>query len=357
MQTSMDAVVCHGPGDYRYEQVPIPAMPSGGAILRVEAVGICASDVKCFQGAPMFWGDQSRAAYCEPPVVSGHEFVGIVEEIDGAAARRWGVDLGSRIAVEQIVPCGQCRYCRRGSFWLCDVHWIFGFKTSLPGAMGEYVAIPSAAHVYPMDTGIRPAHAAYVEPLACALHAVDRAELAQEDVVVVAGAGPIGLGMVAGAARIGVRTVIAVDANEKRLDVAARAGADLTINIAAVDPISRLAELTDGYGCDVYFEATGHPSAVPQGLQMLRKQGRFVEYSVFKEPVSADWTIIGDSKELTILGAHLGPHQWPTAIEMIERGQVPLDGIVTHELPLAEYSHGLSLVATGTDSIKVVLVP
>jgi threonine dehydrogenase-like Zn-dependent dehydrogenase len=353
----MDAVVCHGPGDYRFERIAVPALPAGGAVLRVEAVGICASDVKCFQGAPMFWGDESRPAYCEPPVVAGHEFIGIVEDIDAAAASRWNVDVGSRVAVEQIVPCGACLYCRRGSFWLCDVHRIFGFKTAVQGAMAEYVAIPSAAHVYPMDAALPAAHAAFTEPLACALHAVDRADLREDDVVVVAGAGPIGLGMVAGAARSGVRTIIAVDANRKRLEVAARAGASSTIDITTGDPVAQLADLTDGYGCDVYFEATGHPSAVPQGLQMLRKQGRFVEYSVFKELVSADWTIIGDSKELTVLGAHLGAHRWPTAIDMIERGLLPLDLIITHELPLADYAHGLSLVAAGTNSIKVVLVP
>jgi D-arabinose 1-dehydrogenase-like Zn-dependent alcohol dehydrogenase len=283
----MDAVVCHGPGDYRFERIPIPALPAGGAVLRVEAVGICASDVKCFQGAPMFWGDESRAAYCEPPVVSGHEFIGIVEEIDAAAVSRWGVDVGSRVAVEQIVPCGTCLYCRRGSFWLCDPHRIFGFKTSLPGAMGQYVAIPSAAHVYQMAADVRPEHAAFTEPLACALHAVDRAGLLAEDVVVVAGAGPIGLGMVAGAARSGVRLSSRWTPTRSGSKSRPAGGAELTINIATetqstVSPNSPTAT------------AATSTSRRPVTLQRCRRPADaeearpFVEYSVFKEPVSAD---------------------------------------------------------------------
>lgn len=86
----MRAVVCHGPGDYRLENVAEPQPPEDGAVIRVEAVGICASDVKCFQGAPMFWGDATRPRYCEPPVVPGHELVGRVAEIDASAASRWG---------------------------------------------------------------------------------------------------------------------------------------------------------------------------------------------------------------------------------------------------------------------------
>ena len=90
---------------------------------------------------------------------------------------------------------------------------------------------------------------------------------------------------------------------------------------------------------------------------MIRKLGTFVEFSVMREPVTVDWTIIGDSKELNIHGAHLGPHCYPVAIRMIEQGLMPLDDIVTHRLPLAEFQKGIDLVAAGRDSIKVTLEP
>lgn len=116
-------------------------------------------------------------------------------------------------------------------------------------------------------------------------------------------------------------------------------------------------ELTDGWGADVYIESAGHPSAVGQGLNLLRKLGRYVEYSVFGSDVTVDWSIISDDKELDVRGAHLGPHCWPAAIRMIESGALPMDDICTHQLPLADFQKGLDLVASGKESIKVSLIP
>ena len=116
-------------------------------------------------------------------------------------------------------------------------------------------------------------------------------------------------------------------------------------------------DLTEGYGADVYLDATGHPSAVPQGLNLLRKLGRYVEYGVFGEPVTVDWTVISDVKELDILGAHLGPYCWPTAIAMIEAKVLPLERICSHQLPLHEFRTGIDLVGRGAESVKVTLLP
>jgi threonine dehydrogenase-like Zn-dependent dehydrogenase len=115
--------------------------------------------------------------------------------------------------------------------------------------------------------------------------------------------------------------------------------------------------LTDGRGADVYLEATGHPAAVSQGLNLLRKRGTYVEYGVFGAEASADWSIISDDKELDVLGAHLGPGCWPAAIRLIESGALPLDDICTHQLPLSRFQQGLDLVGDGRQSIKVTLIP
>jgi erythritol/L-threitol dehydrogenase len=129
------------------------------------------------------------------------------------------------------------------------------------------------------------------------------------------------------------------------------------INIGSEDAVAKVKEMTDGYGADVYIEGTGHPSAVGQGLNLLRKLGTYVEYSVFGSDVSVDWSIISDDKELDVRGAHLGPDCWPAAIRMIESGRLPMDRICTHQLPLAEFQKGLDMVASGTGSIKVSLIP
>ena len=118
-----------------------------------------------------------------------------------------------------------------------------------------------------------------------------------------------------------------------------------------------VADLTEGYGADVYLEGTGHAAAVPQGLRLLRKLGTYVEYGVFGTEVSVDWSIISDDKELDVRGAHLGPYCWPAAIRMLESGELPMDRICTHQLPLGQFEEGLDLVADGTSSIKVSLIP
>lgn len=357
MSETMQAVVCHGPRDYRIHEVPRPTPGPGQALVRVEAVGICASDLKCYLGAAKFWGDENRAPWAETEVIPGHEFVGEIVEIDDEAATRWNVNVGDRVVSEQIVPCWKCRYCLRGQYWMCAPHDLYGFKRRTPGAMAQYMVFPAEALVYKVSKDIPPAHAAFAEPLSCALHAVERADIKFGDVVVVAGCGPIGLGMIAGAVAKSPAHVIALDVSESKLDLAKLCGADLTVNIADTDPSIIVKELTEGYGADVYLEGTGHPSAVPQGLNLLRKLGTFVEYSVFKEDVTVDWSIISDDKELDIRGAHLGPNCWPAAIRMIESGKLPMDRICTHQLPLEKFQEGLDLVADGSSSIKVSLIP
>ena len=195
----MQAVICHGPENYQLEEVLVPTPGPGEALVRVEAVGICASDLKCYHGAAKFWGDENRPAWAETEVIPGHEFVGTIVQLDEQAASHWGVAVGDRVVSEQIVPCWKCRYCLDGKYWMCGPHDMFGFKRRTPGAMAEYMIYSVDALVHKVSPDLPPAHAAFAEPLSCALHAVERADVKFEDVVVVAGCGPIGLGMIAGA--------------------------------------------------------------------------------------------------------------------------------------------------------------
>ncbi|MGB3371729.1 MAG: erythritol/L-threitol dehyrogenase [Rhodococcus sp. (in: high G+C Gram-positive bacteria)] len=353
----MAAVVCHGPEDYRLEEVPVPVPGPGEALVRVEAVGICASDLKCYHGAAKFWGDENRPAWAETDVIPGHEFVGEIVVIDDEASARWNVGVGDRVVSEQIVPCWKCRFCLRGQYHMCAPHDLYGFKRRTPGAMASYMVYPAEALVHKVSKDIPPAHAAFAEPLSCSLHAVERAGITFDDVVVVAGCGPIGLGMIAGARAKNPAHVIALDMQPEKLALAKECGADIVIDIRNEDAEKIVKDLTDGYGADVYLEGTGHPTAVPQGLNLLRKLGTYVEYGVFGSDVTVDWSIISDDKELDVLGAHLGPYCWPAAIRMIESGVLPMDKICSHQLPLADFQKGLDLVGTGTESVKVSLIP
>jgi threonine dehydrogenase-like Zn-dependent dehydrogenase len=163
--------------------------------------------------------------------------------------------------------------------------------------------------------------------------------------------------MIAAARLKNPRLLIALDLKEERLEVAKACGADLGLNPSQIDVVDEVLKLTEGYGCDVYIEATGHPSAVAQGLRMIRKLGTFVEFSVMREPVTVDWTVIGDTKELNIHGSHLGPYCYQVAIDWLAKGLLPMEHIVTHQLPLTSFQEGIDLVAAGDQSIKVTLKP
>lgn len=354
----MQAIVTYGPEDYRVQEWDVPTPGPEEVVVRVRSVGICASDRKCYQGAPLFWGDEHRQGYCQPPVIPGHEFVGEVVALGPGAGEKYELALGDLAVSEQIVPCWKCRFCQRGQYWMCkDKHDVYGFRQATFGAMAEYMLFPVGALNYKVPATIPVEYAAFIEPLSCSIHAVQRGDIQFEDVVVLAGAGPLGLGMVAAARLKNPRLLIVLDINDQRLEVAKACGADMTMNPGKIDVVDEVLKLTDGYGCDVYIEATGYPAGVMQGLHMIRNLGTFVEFSVMGEPVTVDWTIIGDQKELTIHGSHLGPYCYPIAIRMLEQGLLPMDQIITHTLPLEQFHQGMDMVVSGQKSIKVMLKP
>jgi threonine dehydrogenase-like Zn-dependent dehydrogenase len=153
------------------------------------------------------------------------------------------------------------------------------------------------------------------------------------------------------------RLLVALDLQPHRLRLSRELGADVALSPAEEDVVQRVLDLTEGYGCDVYIEATGVGAGVIQGLQMIRKLGTFVEFSVHAGPVGADWSVIGDQKELNVHCAHLGPYCYPRAIQYIADGTVAADRIVTHVLPLGRFQEALELAHSQTESVKVVLVP
>ncbi len=355
--TRMTAIVCHGPEDYRVSDVPRPTAGPREAVIRIASCGICASDCKCWQGAKMFWGTEPGKGWIKPPVIPGHEFYGVVEELGEGAAEHFGVKPGQRIIAEQIVPCDRCRFCRSGQYWMCEVHNIFGFQRQVAdGGMSEYMLIPRTARVHVIPPSMRLEDAAIIEPLACAIHTVQRGDVQLDDVVVIAGAGPIGLMMVQVAKLKTPKKLVVIDMVPERLELARGFGADVVINPREEDALAIVQGLTGGYGCDVYIEATGSPAGVVQGLNLIRKLGRFVEFSVFGKETSVDWSIIGDRKELDVRGVHLGPYCYPIAIDLLTRGLVTSDGIVTHEYDLNGWDEAIRM-ANGMDSIKVLMTP
>lgn len=351
---TMKAVVAYAPGDYRFEEVAVPEIGEGEMLVKVEACGICAGDLKAFDGAPSFWGDDQQPSYIKAPMIPGHEFIGHVVALGEGVE---GYEIGDRVISEQIVPCWKCRFCNRGQYWMCEKHDLYGFQNNVNGAMAEYMKFTKEAINYKVPVDLPIEKAILIEPYACSFHAVQRANIQLGDVVVLAGSGTLGLGMIGAIKKSGAGKLVVLDLFEDRLELAKQFGADIVINPAKEDAISIVKELTDGYGCDIYIEATGAQKSVEQGLTMIRKLGTFVEFSVFKDPVTVDWSIISDRKELDVLGSHLGPYCYEPVITGISNGDLPTEGVVTHTLPLEEFEKGFQLVKNGAESLKVVLNP
>ncbi len=348
---TMKALVVYGPNDYRLETAwPTPECGPDDIIIKCEGCGVCASDVKCLHGAARMWGDGSSIS---TPCIAGHEFLGYAVEV-GENVKDFKV--GDRLIADQILPCGECRFCKSGKYWMCQPHKIFGFQSCANGGFAEYVKFPknSVVHKVPKDLPLE--SALLIEPYSCAKHAVDRAQIGCEDIVVISGAGTLGLGMVTYARMKNPKALISLDIKDNRLAKAAEFGADYTWNPAKEDVVKKIMDMTDGYGCDIYIEASANPASVIQGLNMIRKLGRFVEFSVFGAETTADWSIIGDMKELDLLGSHLSPYCYPFVIENMTNGKLKTDGVVSTILPIDEWEKGFDL-ATGKDGdLKVGLV-
>lgn len=351
---TMKAVVAYAPYDYRLQDVPVPKIGPHEILVKVEACGICAGDTKAFDGAPSFWGDENQPAYIKAPMIPGHEFIG---HVVGYGPGVTDFKLGDRIISEQIVPCEKCRFCQRGQYWMCEKHDLYGFQNNVNGGMAQYMKFTKEGRNYHVPDDMPIEKAILIEPYACSLHAVQRANIKLGDIVVLAGAGTLGLGMVGAIKKSGAAKLVVLDLSDDRLALAKKFGADIVLNPKRDNVVELIKEMTEGYGCDIYIDATGAQQSVDQGLKMIRKLGTFVEFSVFKDPVTVDWSIISDRKELDVLGAHLGPYCYPLVIEGIANGDFPTEGVVTQILPLSQFAEGFEMVKRGVGSIKVVLDP
>ena len=267
------------------------------------------------------------------------------------------VEIGDRVISEQIVPCNDCEYCRAGNYWMCRQSDVYGFKDHTQGGFAQYMKFHKNGRNHKIPEQLTREQAVLIEPYACSMHAVERGKIRHSDVVVISGLGAIGLGMVTIAKTHAPRLLIGLDMRENRLLKAKEFGADIVLNPARTDVAEEIMKLTQGYGCDVYIEAAGSEQSVDQGLKAIRNLGRFVQFGVFKEKISADWNIIGDTKEIDILGSHLGPYCYDAVIQGMLDGSIKTDGIVTHTFAMSDWDKAFETAEKSPDAIKVAMRP
>ncbi len=336
--------MAHGPGDFRLEHQDRPAPPAG-AVVEVEAAGVCAAD-------RMIWrGDGPWAL--RYPFVPGHELLGHLSWVDPGTAGRWGVSVGDRVTAEVVVPCRRCRWCQEGRANLCPRGAHLG--SGVPGAFAEALALPPEAAVHRVPDELSTAAGVLAEPTACAVHAVRRATLGPTDVVAIAGIGSIGaaaLGVVTGRAA----QVVAVANSPRRAALAAELGADATVDASSGDPAAELAWLTAGRGVDAFVDCSGSTEAVALGLTAVARGGRLVLYGVYRQPAPVDWNVVAEHKELDVRGGHLAPGAFPEAMEALRSGAVDAEAIVTHRHPLDDARTALD-PCPDRSRLKAILVP
>jgi 2-desacetyl-2-hydroxyethyl bacteriochlorophyllide A dehydrogenase len=354
MKGTMKALLSYAPFDYRYEDVPIPTAGPGEILLRVKGCGICAGDIKSFHGGIRIWGTDESNRYIDAPVIGGHEFYGEVVEL-GEGVQDFNI--GDMVVTEQIVPCDECEFCRAGKYWMCVGSAVYGFKEHAQGGFAEYVLLNSHSRTHKLPDGFSPEQSVMVEPIACGMHAVELAQIAHSDVVVIAGLGAIGSAIVNMAKLDLPKLIIGIDIKQHRLDLGKKYGADVVLNATECDVVQEIKRLTKGMGCDVYIEASGSPKSVTQGLEALKNHGRFVQMGVFAEEVKADWNVIGDGKELHIIGSHLSALTYPAVIEGIRTGMIKTEGLISHSFSMKDWDKAFEEAEKNPDAMKIMLVP
>lgn len=354
MKGTMKALRMHAPYDFRVEEIPIPQIGPDEILIQVEECGICAGDIKTLHGGIRVWGTSPETCNIEAPVTGGHEFVGKVVEY-GENVK--GIRLGDRMVSEQIVPCRQCRFCRAGAYHMCHRHYIYGFRQETAGGMAEYMKFHKDGIHHVLPEGMTVEQAVLIEPMACAMHAVERGNIGHNDVVVISGLGAIGLGMVSIARNLQPKLLIGLDLRQGRLDKGAQYGANLVMNPLEEDVVSKIRELTDGYGCDVYIEASGSEKSVKQGMSAIRFQGTYVQFGVFPDEITVDWNEIGDGREITINGSHLGPYCYGPVIKGIMNQTIRTEGLISHTYALEDWKEAFETAEKDLDAYKVMLIP
>lgn len=267
-----------------------------------------------------------------------------------------GYEVGDLLVSEQIIPCGECTYCKQGIYWMCTRSAVFGFKQYANGGFAEYVKLSKNCINHKVPKRFTREQAVLIEPIACGMHAVERAQIQHSDVVVIAGLGAIGTSMVNLVSLKFPKMIIGIDVRENRLEMGSIYGADIVLNPMECDVAEEIKKLTNGLGCDVYIEASGNPRSVTQGLETLRNLGRYVQMGVFAEEVKADWNTIGDGKELTIIGSHLSGLTYDSVINGIESGVIKTKGLISHTYKLKDWKAAFDKTEDA-DAMKVMLVP
>jgi L-iditol 2-dehydrogenase len=327
--------------------MPAPDIGDGDVLVRVRACGICGSDIHGYDGST------GRRV---PPLVMGHEAAGVVER---AGRLVQGFAPGDRVAFDSTVSCGACGFCRRGQINLCDNRTVLGVSTGeyrRHGAFAEYVAVP-ARILYKLPDSLPFERAALLEAVSVAVHAVGRHAPQPGETVAVIGSGMIGVLMLQVLKSRGAGAIVAVDVDPRKLTLALRMGATHTVNPQETDAPAAIRALSGGQGADVSFEVVGNSEALENAVRSVRKAGAVVLVGNVSPRVDLPLQEVV-SRELSVLGSCASSGEIPECIDLLARGVVDVDPIISLKAPLEDAPALFERLYNGDATLmKVIIQP
>lgn len=344
MARMMRAQVVEEPGKMVFKQVPVPVINDDEVLIRVKMCGICGTDGKIYNG---------HYAKEHLPMITGHEFWGIIEET-GKNAK--GLKIGDRVSVDICMPCGTCYFCRRGDGLLCETFTQLGIHTD--GAFAEYVKAPWK-NCYPIPAEVDDYSAAFIEPMTAVLQASKRMDVKISSSVVVIGCG-LGILHAAVAKLRGAAPVIVIGDSPARLKMAKSMGADITIDINEVkDVVAEVRKLTNGIGADYVLEAVGSPRTYEQAFAMVRRGGKVEAFGICAPDATANLApfefVLGEKK---VSGSCAGiGNDWGDVLNLLKYKRVDPRPMFSKVVPLESLEEALKELATNKDLIKVFVSP
>ena len=347
-QSTMKAVVYHGPGKISLDDVPVPKIINpDDAILRVTTSTICGTDIHIQAGG---------VPAVKPGTIIGHEFCGEIVEM---GPNVHGFNIGDRVAVSCVTQCGECFYCLRQEYSHCTTgSWIFGHL--IDGCQAEFVRVPHAnlgMHKIPAD--LTEEDLLFIgDILSTGYFGAERGRIQPGDTVAVMGSGPVGMCAMATARLWGPSQIIAVDSNAHRLSVAKKQGiADVTLNPIEVDVVAKIMELTDGRGADVTIEAVGIEPTFSLALNSVRPGGNVSVIGVFEKPIEVKMNELW-IKNINISMGLVQANHLPLLIDLINKGKIDMRFLQTHHAPLNDIMKGYDVFGNKKDNcLKWVVTP
>ncbi|RED66441.1 alcohol dehydrogenase catalytic domain-containing protein [Cohnella phaseoli] len=330
------------------KEVPTPEVDADSILMKVEAVGICGSDIRIYRHG------NSRV---QLPQILGHEAAGRVVAV-GANVTRFSV--GDRICLGADVPCGECVFCEAGIGNNCQINYAMGYQFA--GSFAEYVLlnkmVVNYGPIHKIGDGISYEEAALAEPLACVLNGLELSQVKLGDTVVVIGAGPIGMMLVEVAMKMGAR-VLLVNRSRPRLEIAKRLGAAAYICSGDEDAVQRVLDETGGLGADVVITCNPSPESQVDAIRMAKNRARVNFFGGLPKDraiVPLDTNLI-HYKELFVHGAHGSlPRHHQQAVELINNGIIDMSKFISHRFPLERIEEAIR-VAESHEGLRVIVKP